>query len=204
MTTPQVLKVGLVGYLYRWLRNAGVIALVSGAAVLAFTVDRTAGDQRAMATVSRTEIVCEIVEESLLNTGAVHEVECSQAAAIVEHNSHMAIASREAVFLHLSYQTATGENRSARVRADEFTEDVLSRGDELEIAYRDNTSEVRPPVVSGSLMRALWLMLGGVLALMLVFAVRRAANFESSVDDEIEDMRRAHDNRAVRRQRAVT
>lgn len=195
MTAPVALKTGLVGYLYRWIRNAGIVAVLSGAAMLAYAMHGMAVNQRAIASVSRIEIECEIAGIGWLNSTFVRAVECGNAAAVLAANPHMALASREVTYAHMHFRTLSGEERAARVSANAFVGE-LRRGDEIEIVYRDNdATTVWPNTTSGAWMRAAGTMAGGLIALLLVLAARRAACFESNVADEIVELKRAHDAR---------
>lgn len=196
MTAPAALKTGLVGYLYRWIRNAGIVAFLSGTIMLLHSVHGEVVNQSAIASVSRIEIACEITGAGWLNSTFVRDVECSDVAAVLAANSQLVLTSREVSYAHLSYRTQAGEEHTARARSDAF-EGAMRRGDEVEIAYRSNDpASVWPNTGSSAWIRAVGMMLGGLIALLFVLAVRRAACFESNVADEIVELKRAHEARA--------
>lgn len=197
MPTSPALKTGLVGYLYRWVRNAGILALLSGTALISNAAFRHAGDLHTVATVSHLEIACELVGASIFSSAVVRDVECSNAAAIRSANAHMPLNSREVTYARLDYQTASGASLSARIRAEALGRPDIQRGDILTVAYRAaDENEVRPVTTLASLSGALALFAAGLFAMMIVMFARRAASFQSDVALEVADLKRGYEARS--------
>ena len=197
MRNASVLKSGLVGYVYRWLRNAGVVAVAGGAGPLAVNAYHGTYDGRTDATVSALEIACVLTGDSYLTSAFVKDVECGEAESIRSANSKFPFAIREVTYARLSYQSEIGADYAARLSLEALGQANLQRGDTVTILYsRNDPSEVRALPTRAQYKRGGVPLGGGWLMLMVVGLARRAATFESDVGAEVAALERAHAARA--------
>ncbi len=197
------LKSGLAGYLYRWLRNAGVVAAAMGVWLTGTNLYHASMDGRAEARVTALEIVCVLKGEGLLYRAVTQEVECEQADATRAANANIPHAVREVPYARLSFQSEISADYEARLSLEDLKQPDLQRGDTVAISYsRTDPNEVRAVADTASYLRGLWLLGSGLVMLALVMLARRAVTFESGVDAEVAALERVHVARtAARRNR---
>ena len=186
-------KSGLAGYLYRWLRNGGVVALTLGIGWIGFSATHAMTDGRAAATVTGLEIVCVLEGQSLLTRAIAREVECSDAAALKEANAGLNLEVRDVAYARFRFQSEIGAGYDGRLSLSVLQRPDLQRGDTIEVLYsRSNPSDVRAIADAASYLHAALLALGGVFMLALAFLARRAVNYNTGVDTEIAALERAY------------
>ena len=193
MRHDTVLKSGLAGYIYRWLRNGGVVALVAGAAMIGIDGYHALSDGRAEATVTGIEIACVLKGEGLQYRAVAQEVVCSQADAMREANSSIPLVTRDVPYAQLSYRSEIGAEYTARLRLDDLRRPELQRGDSVAVTYnRNNPSEARAVADASSYTSGLLLISAGVMMLALIWVARRAVSFETGVDAEVAALEAAY------------
>ncbi len=193
MRHDKTLKSGLAGYLYRWLRNGGVVACVAGAAMIGIDGYHALSDSRAEATVKGIEIACVLKGEGVLYRAVTQEVECGQADAMREANANISLVTRDVPYARLAYTSEIGAAYTARLSLDDLRRPDLQRGDTVAVTYnRANPSEARAVADASSYTRGLLLIGAGVMMLALIWVARRAINFETGVDAEVAALERAY------------
>ncbi len=186
MRHDTVLKSGLAGYLYRWLRNGGVVALTIGLGWIGLSAIHAVMDGRARATVTGLEIVCVLEGQSLLTRGVAREVECSEAEALKAANAGLNLEVKDVAYARFSFQSEIGAGYDGRLRLSALQRPDLRRGDQIEILYnRANPSDVRAIADAASYFHSVLLALGGLFMLGLAYPARRAVSYNTGVDTEI-------------------
>lgn len=191
MRNAHALKSGLVGYVYRWLRNAGVVAVVSGGGLLVNDAYHAHQDAPAEATVTALEIACVLTGNSTLTQAYQKDIECSDADGIIAANPKMPLAVREITYARLSYRSDSGADYTARLAVDALGRPDIQRGESVQILYaRANPSEARAVASAARTRRSALLLGAGVLMLVLIIFARKAAGYQSDVADEVAALQR--------------
>jgi hypothetical protein len=194
MSSATVLKTGLVGYVYRGLRDGGLIALTAGFWMLGSTIYPAMHDGRAEATVTGIEIDCAFNRDLGDVTGLTGaKPDCSTPAL-----AQMGLVD-DATFAKITFAAETGETHRSEIRIDDLKRPGLQRGDTVEIAYsRDNPTYVRAVPGVSDYLQGIAVVAGGLLMLAMVWFARRAANYQSDVDAEVAELERAYRARTAR------
>jgi hypothetical protein len=194
MSGPSVLKFGLVGYVYRGLRDGGFVAIATGVWVLAGTLIPAINDGRVDATVIDIEAGCAFNRDLGDVTGLTGaKPDCSTPAMI-----QTGLVS-EVPVAKLSFAARPGEIYRSEIRLDDLNRPDLTRGDVVEIAYnRDNPAIVRAVPAFAEYLEGLGLIAAGILMFAVVWLARRAADYRGDVDAEVAELERAHRARTQR------
>ena len=199
MSNDSVLKSGLVGYVYRWLRNAGVVLFLSGAALVAVNAFQAFSDGRATATVTGLEIDCVLQGQGIYNRYLSAEIDCNSPNALKAAASGLPVVLSEVTYARLAYQSEIGADYAAQLSLEALGLPNLQRGDTVTILYsRNDPSEVRALPTRAQYKRGSALLGGGLLMLLLVWIARRAATFESDVGAEVAALEQAYRKAATR------
>jgi hypothetical protein len=191
MSGRSALKTGIVGYVYRGLRDGGVIAILSGAWMFGATLYPAMKAGRAEATVTGIEISCAFIKD-LGDVSAMSGVtpDCS-----VPEVMQTGLVS-EVTFAKLAYKSAIGAAYHSEIRVDDLKRPDLRRGDSVQIAYdRDDPRIVRAVPGFGDYVYGVALIAGGVLMLVLTWLARRAETYRGDVDAEVAELERAYRTR---------
>lgn len=192
LASDNVLKIGLVGFVYRWLRNAGVVALAYGTWLIASSAYQDAQDGRARATVSRLEVACFLQGDGFFYQAFTVDAECG-ATDSERARYRIPLVVREVMTARLAFQSEGGADYVAWARLDDLNAPQLQSGDEVDISYdRSNPERVRAAVTAASYLKGARVIAGGMLALLAVVFMRWAAAWRGDVDAEIAALRRAH------------
>ena len=190
MNGTEALNEGIVGYLYRWLRNFGFGMTLTGLVLLGLDLRHASEDGRAMANVQGLVIMCAIQAEGLIE--AETEVECGDVEATKAALPNVKFTVREVTYAKVAYQSDIGASYTARIAAANFPKGV-ERGASVAIQYdRNDPSDARPVAGLMSMLGSALLLVFGLLVLTGVFIVRRMANFRSDVGTEVEALKAAH------------
>lgn len=199
MANPSniVLKRGLIGFLYRWLRNVGVIAAVTGLGFIIADAYRVTHDGRAEATVKRIEIACALQGDSFLYQAVMIETECGETDAI-RAQYKIPLIVKERRMARLSFTSEIGAAYEVSLAADDLGPKGAMAGDVVAILYdRSNPEIVRAPPTFAAYLKSARLLLAGLLALAIVVLMRRAASWRGDVEAEVAELaRRAGARRA--------
>jgi len=194
-----VLKRGLVGYLYRWLRNAGVIATVSGLGFLIAHAYQATHDGRADATVARIDMACVLQGESFLYQAVVIDAECGETDA-VRARYKIPLIVKERRMVQLSFSSEIGADYEVSIAADALGRAETHEGDVIPILYeRSNPEIVRAVPEVSTYVKSARILFGGLLALALVLLMRWAANWRGDVEAEVAELAQSHRARLRRR-----
>ena len=193
MTNNPLLSFGLIGYLYRWMRNGGVIALATSAVLVGKNVYHLTFDGRAEATVLRIEIVCFLRGESLMYRAMTIETECGDPdAGRAKAPPGVGLELQEETYVQLEYKSEIGAEYRVRARAQRLGLTDPQRGTAVPILYnRSNPKENWPLPTAASYWKAASAFAGGVLMLLIAFFARRAANYRGDVDAEVAALAKA-------------
>jgi hypothetical protein len=190
--TASVLKSGIVGYVYRWLRNAGIVAVAAGTGLLASDVYHTSLDGHAQATIVRLDIQCVLQGDGFLHQAIAIEIECGEADA-ERARYKIPLAVREATYAHLSFQSEIGATYEVRASLAGLNAEGAQRGEAIAITYsRSNPENIRAAASDRNTLKAARLLIGGLIALGLVLAMRWAAAWRGDVDAEVAELQEAH------------
>jgi hypothetical protein len=193
MRHDTAFKSGLAGYLYRWLRNGGVAAFVTGAGLLGVNLYHASQDGRAVAKVTAIEIACVLKGEGWLYRSFVREVECGDADALKAANANIPLSTRDVAYARLIFQSDIGAEYTARLSLEDLKRLDLQRGDTVEVLYnRSNPSDVRAIADAASYLHSALLALGGLFMLALAFLARRAVSYNTGVDTEVAALEAAY------------
>ena len=194
MNGTDALNEGLVGYLYRWLRNFGIGMTLTGAVLLGLDLRHASEDGRAMANVQGLVVMCAIQAEGLIE--AETEVECGDVEATKAALPNVKFTVREVTYAKVAYQSDIGASYTARIAAADLGAKDAVRGASFVIQYdRNDPSDARPVAGLMSMLSSGLLLIFGLLVLAGVFIVRRMANFRSDVGAEVEALKAAHEGR---------
>ncbi len=188
MNGRSSLKTGIVGYIYRALRDGGVIAIATGLWMFGATLYPAMKAGRADATVTAIEIGCAF-NSSLGDVEAMSGVtpDCNTPELVQTG------LVGEVTVAKLSYATAAGENYRSEVPLDDLKRPDLRRGDTVQIAYSHDAPRTARAVPGLSdYAEGLALIAGGLVMLGLVWLARRAANYRSDVDAEVAELELAY------------
>lgn len=188
MSGRSPLKTGIVGYLYRALRDGGIIAIASGLWMFGATLYPAMRAGRAEATVTAIEIGCAF-NRSLGDVEAMSGVtpDCNTPELV-----QTGLVS-EVTVAKLSYATPAGETYHWDVPLEDLRRPDLRRGDTVEITYNRDTPGVARAVPGLSdYAEGLALIAGGLMMLGLVWFARRVASYRSDVDAEVAELELAH------------
>jgi hypothetical protein len=195
MSGRSALKTGIVGYVYRGLRDGGVIAIATGAWMFGATLYPAMKAGRTEATVTGIEISCAFIKD-LGDVGAMSGVtpDCS-----VPEVMHSGLVS-EMTFAKLAYKSAIGAAYHSEIRVDDLKRPEVQRGDTVQIAYdRDDPHIVYAVPGFGDYVYGLALIVSGLLMLVMVWLARRAENYRGDVNAEVAALERAYRARAAGR-----
>lgn len=193
MRNASALHAGLIGYLYRWLRNAGLVAFAGGGLLLGVETYHEVHDGRADATVTSLEIACVLVGDSVLTSALAKRVECSEADAVKAHNAQVPLAVREELYVRIAFQSEIGADYHARLSAASLGKPDVQRGETVSILYdRANPLKVRGVPGAARYAHGGGMLAAGFALLMLVSGIRRIAGYRSNVATEIDTMERAY------------
>ena len=194
MIRHSALKTGLVGYVYRGLRDGGFVAIATGMWMFGATLYAALQSGRAEATVTAIEIAC-IFTRDLGNVEAVTNArpDCGNPALL---QSGLVA---EATFAKLSYASEGGAQYHSEIRVDDLPRPDVQRGETVEIAYSlDDPAKARAVPSFTGYLQGLGLIGIGVLMLMMVVLAKRAANYRGDVDAEVAELERAHRARTAK------
>ena len=186
MDRPSALRTGLIGYLYRWLRNGGVAAVVSGIGLIGFNVSHEMADGHADATVQYFEVRCVLRGKQLIYRAISIAVDCADVEATKAKYTHVTFGVSEHTYARLVYQSEIGASYQARVSLDAIGRPDVQRGDTIPVIYsRANPNKIRMAATVSSYVKSAWLLASGLIMLLLVWLVRRAANYQGDVAAEV-------------------
>ena len=190
----SVLKTGMIGHVYRALRDGGVLAIATGVWMFASTIYPALTGERATARVTNIEIGCAFNSE----LGAVESMtglaaDCSSPAIVA-----MGLAG-EIKIAQLIFLSQIGAQYSAEVPFDSLNNANLQPGDTVVISYeRDNPQSVHALPGLWDYLCACSPILAGIMALGLLVLARRAENYRSDITAEIAELERAYRSRQGR------
>lgn len=193
-TMASVLKTGMIGHVYRALRDGGVLAIATGVWMVASTIYPALTGERATARVANIETGCAFNSE----LGAVESMtgltaDCSSPALVA-----MGLAS-EMKIANLNFQSQLGALYSAEVPFDSLNDPNLQTGDTVVISYaRDDPQSVHALPGLWDCLCACAPILAGIMALGLLVLARRAENYRSDINAEIAELERAYRSRQAR------
>ena len=195
MNGSEALNEGLVGYLYRWMRNFGIGITLTGAVWLGLDLYHASQDGRALATVQGIEVMCVLQADSLIE--AETEVECGDVEATKAALPNVTFTVREVTYAKVAYQSDIGADYTAKIAvADLGAIDVHSSAS-VAIQYdRNDPSDARAVAGLGSMLSSGLLFVFGLFVLAGVVVVRRMANYRSDVGAEVEALKAAHTQRS--------
>jgi hypothetical protein len=191
MRDATVLKTGLLGHIYRALRDGGVIAVVAGLWMLGATLYPALNDGRADATVTGIEFGCAFnrdLGDVAGVTGTTGATPNCNTPALVQ-----AGIVREVKVAKLTFESETGESHRSEIPLDDLKQPDLQSGDNVQIAYSRDYPEIARAVPGlMDYAQGLALLTCGLIMLALVWFARRAANYRSDVDAEVAELERAY------------
>lgn len=197
MRDASALHLGLIGYLYRWLRNAGLVAVAGGAMLLAVEGYHVVQDGRADATVTALEIACVVVGDTYWTATVAQRVECADADRVRAVNPNVPLAVREETYVRVTFQSEIGAEYRARVSAASLGRPDIQRGETVAILYdRSNPLKVRGVPTGARYAHGAWLLGSGLAMLLLVWFARRLAGYQSNVAAEVAELERSYTSRA--------
>jgi hypothetical protein len=187
MSHSTVLQSGLIGYLYRWLRNGGVVAIATGLYLIGPLAYHAIQDGRAGAEVVRIEIECVVAER----TWFAPPTKCYP-DAITAQTAH------DVAFAVLAFKSEIGAEYVARLKIEDLHRRNLQRGDTVGITYaRDNPNFISAVPTLASFAKGGWLIASGLLMLAVALLARRAVNYRGDLDAEIAELARAAAGRSA-------
>ena len=190
---------GLIGYIYRWLRNGGLVAVVMGGGWLTLDATHALQDGRADATVSGIEIVCELTVPGKLADTVAREMDCGEAGARRAASTSVTLAVREVAYAKVKFKSEIGADYASRLRLGPVPQDDVQRGDTVPLLYsRDNPNDVRAITSAGDNLKSAGVLAAGLVMLMLCWLLRRAAAYEGSVAGEVAELEAAYQKRVAR------
>ena len=193
MSKNAVLSYGLIGYLYRWMRNGGVVAIAISAFLAGKNVYHVTFDGRAEASVLRIEIVCFLRGESLIYRAMTIETECGDPdVGRAKAPPDVALELQEETYVRLEFKSEIGAEYRVRARAARLGITGPERGMTLPILYnRANPKEVWPLPTVASYWKAASAFAGGIVTLLIALFARRAANYRGDVEAEVAALAKA-------------
>lgn len=187
-----VLKQGLVGFVYRWLRNAGVLATVTGFGFIIANAYMDATYGHADATIQRIEIACVLQGESFFYQAVAFETECADTEK-VRATYKIPLVVKEVRLGRLVYQSEIGAAYRLRIALAKLKMPEAQQWDAIPILYdRGNPKNVRPVPTLATYLHHARILIMGLLALAAALAMRWAANWRGDVDDEVAELARRH------------
>lgn len=190
----SALKTGMIGHVYRALRDGGMLAIAAGVWMFASTIYPSLKGERATARVTNIEIGCAFIAE----LGSVESMtglaaDCSAPAIMA-----MGLVG-EIKIAKLIFASHIGAQYSAEVPFDSLNTPSLQPGDTVVISYSPDNPQ------SAHALPGLWdyscasaPILAGMMALGLLYLARRAENYRSDVNAEIAELERAYRARTAR------
>lgn len=187
-----VLKQGLVGFVYRWLRNAGVVATVTGLGFIIANAYMDATYGRADASVQRIEIACVLQGESFFYQAVAFEAECGETDKI-RASYKIALAVKEVRLARLDYTSELGVPYKSRIALAKLGVPEAQQWEVIPILYdRANPEGIRAVPTLKTYLKNARVFLFGLFALLAALAMRWAANWRGNVDDEVAELAQAH------------
>ena len=191
--TDIVLKRGLIGFVYRWLRNAGVVATVTGIGFIVANIYMDATYGHADAKVQRIEIACMLQGESFIYSAVAFEAECSETDQ-VRATYKIALAVKEVRLGRIIYQSEIGATYKVRIALAKLKVPDAQQGDTIAILYdASDPRNIRPVPTLSTYLHHARIFFMGVLALMAVLFMRWAANWRGDVEAEVAELARNAD-----------
>ena len=193
MRRDTALKSGLIGYLYRWLRNGGIAMTATGLGLIGINVYHEITDGHAEATVQYFEVRCVLRGEQLIYRAVSIAVDCADVEATKAKYPHVTFGVSEFTYARLAYKSEIGADYQARVSLEAMAEPDVQRGDTIPVIYsRANPNKIRMVATVSSYLKPAWLLVSGLVMLLLVWLVRRAANYEGDIAAEVAALEAAH------------
>lgn len=197
LASNPVLKTGLVGYLYRWLRNAGVLALAGGFWLMGSSFYYASRDGHAQARLRRVDVTCQLRGDGFWVQAITLPVVCSEAKQ-VRARYRTPLKLEEIGIARLVFRSEAGVSYDAQLPLADLGAGAKS-GDSIAITYdRQNPEDVRPAASRATYLKGARVVVGGLLALLIAGFMRWAASWRGDVDAEVAALRQAH---AVRSRR---
>jgi hypothetical protein len=180
MRKNDALSFGLIGYLYRWLRDGGIITIATGLYLIGPLAYHALQNGRTEARVVRLEIAC-VAERKWYDFSNFSQTLCSNREV-----SQAPTAAGDVAFAVLAFKSDIGAEYVARLKLDDLHRPNLQRDDRVGITYaRDNPNLVGAVPTLASFAEGGWLIASGVLMLALVALARRAARYRGDVEEEV-------------------
>lgn len=197
LASNPVLKTGLIGYLYRWLRNAGALALAGGFWLMGSGFYYASRDGHAQARLTRVDVTCQLRGDGFWVQAITLPVECSE-ADLVRARYSTPLKLEEIGIARLIFRSEAGVTVDAHLPLADLGEGAKS-GDTVAITYeREAPEKVRPAASGATYLKGAQIVLGGLLALLLAGFMRWAAAWRGDVDSEVAALRKAHAARTGR------
>lgn len=190
----SALKTGIVGHVYRALRDGGILAIAAGVWMFASTLYPALMGERATARVVNIEIGCAFNPE----LGSVESLTGIAADCSVPAIVAMGLVG-DIKIARLAYASRIGAQYSAEVPFDTLNKPDLQPGDTVGISYqRDNPQNVHALPGWWDYFCVSSPILAGMMLLGLLYFARRAENYRSDVNAEIAELESAYRGRQAR------
>lgn len=186
-----VLKTGIVGHVYRALRDGGVLAIATGVWMFASTLYPALTGERATARVVNIEIGCAFNPElSSVESITGIAADCSVPAIVA-----LGLVG-DVKIARLAFASRIGAQYGAEVPFDSLHKPDLQAGDTVVISYaRDNPQNVHALPGWWDYFCVSSPILAGMMLLGLLYFARRAEGYRSDINAEIAELERAYRGR---------
>ena len=184
----SALKTGMIGHVYRVLRDGGMLAIATGVWMFASTIYPALKGERATARVTNIEIGCAFISElNAVGSMTGLSADCSAPGIVA-----MGLVG-EIKIAKLVFASHIGAQYSAEVPFDSLNTPALQPGDTVVISYSPgNPQDAHALPGIWDYLCASAPIVAGFMALGLICLARRAENYRSGVNAEIADLERAY------------